>query len=163
MLSVKQNLGPNVGGLAFRIETQDGLPRLDWEAGTVNLNANDVLSAVENREDQSARREAAAWLTELLGEGAVQVQTIKTEAKKAGLSWMTIRRAKESIGVLTEKSSYRAGWEWRLKDNNREDAHSLYKTMSSFEQVPQKKEDSRHGEYEDAQEASMSTFDRGQL
>ena len=26
MLAVKQNLGPNVGGLAFRVETQNGLP-----------------------------------------------------------------------------------------------------------------------------------------
>jgi putative DNA primase/helicase len=163
MLAVKQNLGPNVGGLAFRVETRDGLPRLDWEAGTVNLNANDVLSAVEDREDQSARREAEAWLTELLAEGAVPAQKIKTEAKEAGISWITVGRAKESLAVLAEKSSYRAGWEWRLKDRPREDAHSLYKTVSSFEQAPEKKEDSRHGEHEDAQQASMSIFDRGQF
>jgi putative DNA primase/helicase len=163
MLAVKQNLGPNVGGLAFRVETKDGLPRLDWEAGAVNLNANDVLSAVEDREDQSARREAESWLTELLAEGAVPVQKIKTEAKEAGFSWITVRRAKQSLGVLAEKSSYRAGWEWRLKDHQHEDAHSLYKTVSSFEQTSEKKEDSRHREHEDAQETSMSTFDRGQL
>jgi len=50
MLAVKQNLCPNIGGLAFRVETQNGLPRLDWESGAVNMDANEVLN-VEDRED----------------------------------------------------------------------------------------------------------------
>ena len=163
MLPVKQNLGPNIGGLAFRVETQNGLPRLDWEAGAVTLNANDVLSSVEDREDQSEQREAEAWLRQLLAEGPVPVQRIQTEAKAAGLSWTTVRRAKESLSVLAKKSGYLAGWEWRLEGAHHEDAHSPYTKVSAFEQAPEKTGDNNHREHEDAQETNMSIFDKGRF
>jgi putative DNA primase/helicase len=163
MLAVKQNLGPNVGGLAFRVETQGGLPRLDWEPGAVNLDANDVLSAVEDRERNGARQEVEAWLSELLAQGAIPVQTIKAEAKEAGISWMTVRRAKESLHVLAEKSSYRAGWEWRLEDGQGEDAHDPNRELSTFDQTPEETGNNSKGEPEDVQKTNMSIFDRGQF
>jgi hypothetical protein len=58
MLAVKQNLGPAIGGLAFRIATENRPPRLNWDQGAVNLTANDVLGSVEDRESQDAKREA---------------------------------------------------------------------------------------------------------
>jgi putative DNA primase/helicase len=163
LLAVKQNLGPNIGGLAFRVETQSGLPRLDWEAGAVTLKADDVLSGVEDRENQSSRREAEEWLKELLAHGPVPVQRIRLEAKQAGLSWMTVRRANESLSVLAEKSSYRAGWEWRLEDVHAEDAQPPPTRLSAFDKVSDNNGANATSYHEAAQTRSVSTFDRGDL
>jgi putative DNA primase/helicase len=128
MLSVKQNLGPDTGGLAFRIVNENGLPRLRWEKGAVNLTANDVLGSMEGRESQDALREAESWLSEQLASGPVPAQKIQTEAEAAGLSWATVRRAKATLSVVAKKSSYGGGWEWRLEDAHVEDAQYATQT-----------------------------------
>jgi putative DNA primase/helicase len=122
MLPVKQNLGPDTGGLAFRIVTETGLPHLVWETGAVALTANDVLGSMEGRETQDALHEAESWLSELLASGPVPVPQIQAEAEAAGLSWATVRRAKSALSIVAKKSTYDGGWEWRFKDVHLEGA-----------------------------------------
>ncbi len=118
MLAVKQNLGPNIGGLAFRVETQNGLPRLKWESGVVTLNANDVLN-VEDREDHSERKEAEEWLQEYLSDGAVGAREVIKAANAAGVTRTTLWRAADSLAVVKRKIGGRgAGWEWSLKESS---------------------------------------------
>jgi putative DNA primase/helicase len=115
MLAVKQNLGPNIGGLAFRVETQIDLPHLDWESGAVNMEANDVLN-VEDREDHSERAEAEQWLREYLADGPVGAREVIRAAKDVGVTRTTLWRAASSAGVIKRKIGGRgAGWEWSLK------------------------------------------------
>lgn len=116
LLAVKQNLSADASGLAFRIETHDNVPRLAWEPGVVSLAANEVLGNIDMQEDQDERREAKDWLKDFLADGPVAAKTIQGEAKAAGLSWMTVRRAKEALPVVARKSGYQGKWEWRLED-----------------------------------------------
>ncbi len=116
LLAVKQNLSASAGGLAFRIEAQNNVPRLAWEPGAVALAANEVLGNVDMQQDQSERREAKEWLQDFLTDGPVAVKKIQQEAKAAGLSWMTVRRAKEALPVVASKSGYQGKWEWRLEE-----------------------------------------------
>jgi putative DNA primase/helicase len=134
MLVAKQNLGPDIGGLAFRVATANGLPILQWESGAVALKADDVLNVVENRESHDARREAESWLREQLASGPVPTQTLQTNAKTAGLAWATVRRAKESLPIVAAKSGYRGGWEWRL-----EGAQPTSTQQSTFEEISENK------------------------
>jgi len=134
VLAVKQNLSASGDGLAFRIETQNNAPRLNWEPGAVQLPANEVLGNSDVQQDPGERREARAWLQNLLADGPVAVKKIQSESKAAGLSWATVRRAKDALQVTASKSTFSDGWEWRLEDAQREDAHPIHTQMSTLEQ-----------------------------
>lgn len=157
-LPVKQNLAANVGGLAYRIEAPSGTPRLVWQSGSVSIDANDVLSNIEDGESSSARREAEEWLRDKLAEGPSPVKEIQVESKAAGHSWATIRRAKDTLSVIAQKSSYHAGWEWRLEEAHVEGAHPGLSNLSTFEQVIENNGYKNGYNHEDAQVSKVSTF-----
>jgi putative DNA primase/helicase len=111
MLPVKQNLGPSIEGLAFRIETQDSLPRLAWESGAVDADANEMLS-VGFQEDHSARKDAEEWLRAYLQDGPAAARDAIRAASDNGVSNTTLRRAANSLHVARRKLGGRgAGWE----------------------------------------------------
>jgi hypothetical protein len=122
------------------------------------LAANEVLGNVDMQQDQSERREAKEWLKDLLTDGPVAVKKIQGEAKAAGLSWMTVRRAKEALSVIASKSAYRGGWEWRLEDAQHEDAHPIPKSVSTFEQAIENANLNGNCTDEDAHRSEVSTF-----
>jgi putative DNA primase/helicase len=158
LLAVKQNLSASAGGLAFRIETLNNVPRLAWEPGTVALAANDVLGNVE-MQDQSERREAKEWLKDFLADGPVAAKKIQAEAKAAGFSLMTVRRAKEALSVVASKSGYQGAWEWQLKDSHSKDAHPIDTQVSTFEQATENTKLNGNHTSKDAQHSEVNTFD----
>jgi RecA-family ATPase len=158
LLAVKQNLSASAGGLAFRIETQNNVPRLAWEPGAVALAANDVLGNVDMQQDQGERREAREWLKDFLADGPVAVKKIQAGAKAAGQSWITVRRAKEGLRVVASKSGYHGGWEWRLEDAQIEDAHPIDAQVSAFEQPIENTKLNGNRADEDAHPSEVSTF-----
>jgi hypothetical protein len=158
VLAVKQNLSASIGGLAFRVEEENGVPRLAWEPGAVALAANDVLGNPEMK-DQGERREAKEWLQDLLADGPVAVKQIQAEANAAGLSWMTVRRAKETLQIAVGKCGYQGAWEWRLKDAHSKDAHPIDTDVSTFEQATENTRLNGNGAAKDAHSSNLSTFD----
>jgi putative DNA primase/helicase len=133
MVAVKQNLSPNVGGLAFRVITQNGLPLLDWESGIITLNANDVLS-VEDREDHSEHKEAVEWLREYLADGPVGASEAIRAANAVGVTRTTLWRAANSLAVVKRKLGGRgAGWEWSLQDSK--NPTPIYTGMDSLDSL----------------------------
>jgi len=159
LLAIKQNLSASASGLAFRIEAQDSVPRLAWEPGAVALAANEILGNVDMQQDQSERREAREWLKDFLANGADEVKKIQREAKAAGWSWMTVRRAKEDLSVIAGKNGYQGRWEWRLEDVQAKDAHPQYTRMSTFEQPIENTNLNVNPAAKDAQHSDVSTFD----
>ena len=157
-LAVKQNLSSSAGGLAFRIETQNNVPRLAWEPGAVALAANDVLGNMEMQQDQSERREAKEWLRDFLADGPIAVKKIQAEAKAAGWSWMTLRRAKEALPVVASKNGFQGKWEWRLQDPHSKDAHPIDTQVSTFEQAIENTNLNGNHISKDAQHSEVSAF-----
>ena len=121
-LPAKNNLAPDVGGLAYRVETAvlgNGIEtaRIIWD-GTVDLTADEALAAAaEASAESSDKREAAAmWLAQELAAGAVPQPQLQSRAARLQHKWRTVRRAADKIGVVRERVGGLAGsggWVWR--------------------------------------------------
>jgi hypothetical protein len=101
-----------------------------WERQPVTIKADEALAmemetAGDDRRrgpEPKQRNGAAEWLRELLADGAIRVgdskkpepATIAQAAKDAGLSWGTVRRAREALGVKPYKGPFGDGWYWKL-------------------------------------------------
>jgi AAA domain len=112
-LPVKNNLAPLGKGLAFRLEqplVADGIvgSSVVWEAEPVTITADQALQATDAQSTGkgSAGAEAEELLRNALATGPVAMKDIQAEAKEAGLSWATVRRAKDRLGVEAERESH---------------------------------------------------------
>jgi archaellum biogenesis ATPase FlaH len=141
MVAVKQNLAPDIDGLAFRIETQGDLPTVAWESGGVDVDVNNLLN-VASSEDHSERRDAEEWLSEYLSDGPAGAREAIRAANDVGITKSTLWRAADSLRVVKRKLGGRgAGWEWSLPDLKNStpvyrDVDSLNSLTKSMEAKP---------------------------
>ena len=152
---IKQNLAPDTGGLAYRIEAPAGVGRIVWEPGAVAVDVNAVMSGFESREADSERREASEWLRDFLADGPRGAADVRSQARLVGLTWITVRRAADSISILKRKIGGRgAGWEWAMpgnfKDAQVKDAHPTHTDVSTFEHPGENKGDNVQFKVKDA-------------
>jgi len=87
--------------------------RIAWEAGTVNITADEAISAVRSKDVAPALEEAKQFLASLVGQESMSAKQIEKEAKEAGLSWATVRRAKDELGYKSVKAGLDDGWVWK--------------------------------------------------
>ena len=119
-LHAKNNLAAPPQGLAFRLEQTivgEGIvtSRVKWEREPVTMTANEALAAdAASNESRIASDEAECFLRELLTDGAVPSEKVKSEAKAAGLAWATVRRAKTRLGITSYKDGMKGGWSCAL-------------------------------------------------
>lgn len=114
----KSNIGPDDGGFSYRIEQVEPLAGIqasyiEWE-GAVEGSARDLLGEKEEGADQgaaaSALGEAEGFLVDLLAEGPCPSKHVEAEAKAAGISWRTVRRASVTLGI--RKRKLQDVWYW---------------------------------------------------
>jgi hypothetical protein len=113
---VKNNIGNDRTGLSFTTEIltlPSGIkaPRIVWGDNPVTTTADEALTA-EPPKGGRAAQEAMDFLRKILADGALPPKEVQEEAKGAGISPATLRRAKEELGVLSEKDGL--VWTWRL-------------------------------------------------
>lgn len=112
VLPIKNNLGADTSGLAYRIETaRNGSPVLHWEPDAVTVDINEAL---DNRMDDEGgkRQDAINWLESELEDGPVLTKDLKKNAATLGHSWRTVQRAMKQIGVDARKTGMKGGWKW---------------------------------------------------
>ena len=126
-LHAKNNLAAPPQGIAFRLEQTIVGPdvvasRVCWESEPVSITANQALAAEAAGEDQRSAIEAAEeFLRQTLEGGPVPQKELKADAEGAGLSWATVRRAKDRLGVIVTRETeggFGSGagrWLWRLR------------------------------------------------
>jgi putative DNA primase/helicase len=121
-LPVKCNLGPDMSGLAYRIEGgPDGVPFLHWDQSPVEQQAETLLGEPQG-EPRSELEEAADWLRDVLAEGPRLAVDLQRQAREAGISWITIRRAKRQAGAVSRRQG--TVWVWTLQDaQGAQDSH----------------------------------------
>ena len=118
LLPVKNNLAPDVGGLAYRIGPVGvrGAPAVAWEPDPVSLTADEALAGDRGEAcGRTERDDAADWLREFLADGPRPAADVEREAREAGFTFSTLRRAKAAIGVKSLKQAFGGHWEWALR------------------------------------------------
>ena len=121
-LPMKNNLGPDATGLAFRIEGATisspggplGTSVISWEPEPVSMTADDVMQAEAAPSSNSALDTAADWLRETLADGPVGAIKLFSKAGAEGIAKKTLQRASDKLGVRKEKLGMEAGWSWSL-------------------------------------------------
>jgi putative DNA primase/helicase len=119
-LHVKNNLSPPAVGLAFRlgqkIITDSGITgsHIVWEAETVNMTADQAVAERREKATSPKLEDARGFLQQVIGTRGIEVTALEEEAKSAGISWATIRRAKDALGIKSQKSGADGPWMWKL-------------------------------------------------
>lgn len=121
----KSNLGPDDGAVGYELEHAEATTgiwasRIVW-TGTVEGTASDLMAqaeAVPDEEDDEIAH-AKRFLVDLLSDGPLPSKQVEEDAKGAGFSWATIRRAAKAIGVKPRKEGGAFGgrgaaWKWHL-------------------------------------------------
>jgi putative DNA primase/helicase len=121
LLPAKNNLGDDRTGYAYRIEpatVTGGIATsgIVWASDLVTMTADDAMTPRTAEASPRRRDMAAEWLRDLLARGPMPVRQIEAEAKEAGISWATVRRAADGLGIVAQKGGYQVGWAWRLPD-----------------------------------------------
>ena len=120
MVPVKFNLGKPAPGIGFSITgcrvVYDGRP-VEVDSDTL---LGDPTPGGQGDSSKPAREEAQEFLKAVLSEGPRAAAEVLGEAKKAGLTESTMRRAAKELGVAKRKKGNvgDAGWwEWSLPAN----------------------------------------------
>jgi putative DNA primase/helicase len=141
LLRAKSNNGPDDGGFRYDLRQSElgDFPGVQASSvlwgDPIKGTAREILAQAELTDDGKggALEEAKGFLNDLLSDGPLPQKQIKDEANGAGFSWITVRRAKEALGVISNKSGMDGGWTWELHrrcSTNSEDARQ--KGMSTF-------------------------------
>jgi len=114
----KSNLSPPVPAFRLRLvaDNEGAFPRVSWE-GTSTHTAASLLAVPADAVERSALEDAVAFLRDLLGTGAVSTQIVQQEAKRAGVSERTLRRAKDRLRIKARHDGQPGGrqaWSWEL-------------------------------------------------
>ncbi len=107
MLLGKNNLGPEIPGLAFRIVgLENGRATIEWIAGEVEQKLDQVMAAErdQNRSDDSKLDQACALIRQICAH-PIPVVELEARAEDLGISERTLKRARRLTGCV----SYRAG------------------------------------------------------
>jgi putative DNA primase/helicase len=149
LLPLKNNIGRDNSGLAFRIEPwilETGFETsvIEWEADPVDSSLDDHFTQASS-ERRTALDDAKDFLGAVLANGPMPFKELEQEAQEQGHALATIRRAKSELGIKPEKQGQKGPWIWQLPDpkmiKDSEDVHP--NNMSTFqpdEHLPTKKE-----------------------
>jgi hypothetical protein len=111
------NLARRTRGLACKVEPSPvdlAHPILHWEAGPVDLDADDVLNGSGPGRPAAEREEALEWLSIALADGPRPARELFAEARADGITPHTLRNAKTALGVQARKNGFERGWTWFL-------------------------------------------------
>jgi hypothetical protein len=135
MLPGKMNLAVEQSGIAYTLTSKRDVAVVEW-GEAVSISADAVLEQ-EGAQRRSELSEAIEWLRERLSAGAVGQREIKRDAAKEGYAWATVRRAKDALGIIPEKSGYQGPSLWRLRNAHPKGAQPQIPEVSIFEQATQ--------------------------
>jgi AAA domain-containing protein len=107
----KSNLGPKTPSLTYTIT--DG--RFQWGEET-SLTAEQVLAVPVDSGEKTKLADAQNVLEDMLSNGPMSSLEAEKEARQAGISSATLKRARHALGVIAKKSSFGGGWTWTLPE-----------------------------------------------
>src|SRR5262249_32109033 len=131
------SLNVKLVGMDLDVETDDGTltveeVRVDWDGLSAltaeDLNARETVHGNDTEEASSALDHAREFLREVLKDGPLLIEEIKTHAHNAGVSYGTLRRAKDKEHVKARRRPLDGipgnewPWEWHDPSRSREES-----------------------------------------
>jgi archaellum biogenesis ATPase FlaH len=106
VLAITKNiLGKKADSLTYNITTADnGACKVEW-GGTIDLDANDLVTT-----NGTELGRAKTWLREELSKGRRWCEDVKKAAQEAEISAITLRRARQELGIKIKKIQGRSYW-----------------------------------------------------
>jgi putative DNA primase/helicase len=119
---LKNNLAPEQATLAFQLENLGKVAKVVFESEPVEQDF-DVEDMLVPQERTSETKRARRFLLETLKHGAMLAAEVKKAARDEGISWGTLRRAKDKLSVNSIKENKPGGkWFWELNEFTRRTA-----------------------------------------
>lgn len=159
LASTKANLSSPPESLSFELEERAGAVRVNW-LGASKHSASSLLAEAADEGERAAVYDAKDFLRDFLADGPQAAKDVQHEAREAGISEATLRRAKSALGVEAEKLG-RPGmpgqkWAWRLPEDGHPPPKMLTPDeMSTFDKSTAGKGRSGNGSAEDAQRSGI--------
>ena len=157
LVKAKSNISAGDGGFTYDLQ-QTELDRHPGIAASfvawgpaVEGTARELLAVAEADTGAGGTgdlAEARQFLADLLAAGPVPANDVKRKAAGAGLSWTTVRRGKDVMGIKSRKQGLAAGWAWSLPEHRPPDDGAEPPKMLN--------------KSEDAQQKNMSTFGKNE-
>jgi putative DNA primase/helicase len=119
----KSNIGPDEGGFAYSLELVPMPGNATIEASVavwgerIDGTARDMLAVAETSDDDGeahAFNEARDFLLDFLMAGPKPAKECKAAIGEAGLSLVTVKRAKSKLRIASVKDGMTGGWSWVL-------------------------------------------------
>ena len=86
-------------------------PRIAWDDNSCDLTADQVLDRQDGRQrEPSALEKAKDWLRAQLAGGRVPSAELKTRGEAAGIAEMTMKRARQALGVRPVRDGHAGAW-----------------------------------------------------
>jgi hypothetical protein len=122
LASTKCNLAKRPPSLAFDLSlASNGSIRVGW-IGPSEHTADALLSAPRGEEERGKVEEAVDWLRQFLTGGRQLKADVRTAAIRLGITDITLRRARERLGIKIEREGFGPGLKfyWALPDDGEE-------------------------------------------
>lgn len=110
LVHIKNNVGAYGPTRGYLI---DGEGRFAW-TGLSEITVDQILAAPSNPQDRSALDDACEWLRDFLSTGDKEQQECRAKSSQAGISYPTLRRAKNALRVRSYKEAMSGPWFWGL-------------------------------------------------
>ena len=132
-LQLKNNLSTDDTGLAYALESfvlegsepPIGTSHVVWEDAKITMSADEAFSSIaKDFTEHSEIEDAKDFLRSLLVSGPMKALDIERDAKGAGHSWSTVRRAQRDMKIESYKDNFKGPWFWRLPGLGYEDDHA---------------------------------------
>lgn len=160
----KGNLAAKPTAMKYALEESEHGLHVKW-LGMSEHTARTLLAEPQSQEDANAMQGAKEFLLNALDGGPRSVKELQGEARKAGHSERTIDRAKNRLGIKSQKRSFGGSWEWVLP-NNAKGAKDATKdadcqNLAPFEQDIETKPFNSNTSSKDAKVVNMAAFEGG--
>jgi putative DNA primase/helicase len=130
----KSNIGPDEGGFAYSLELVPMPGNANIEASVavwgerIDGTARDMLAVAESSDDGGeayAFNEAKDFLLDFLMDGPKPAKECKAAIAEAGLSLVTVKRAKSKLKIASVKGGMTGGWSWVLPEEDHQNPKGL--------------------------------------
>lgn len=114
LAAIKNNLARSPRALRFRLVSVGEVARIEW-LGECDWEADRLVGPPESEESRTALDSACEFLRQALADGPQPQANLIDRAAKESIRPGTLKRAKQKLGVISQKSAGERGrWEWEL-------------------------------------------------